>query len=333
MMRSAFGFARATLLTGGLLLLSREALAQDSGAAAALFEQGLAEMSAGRLATGCPKLAESYRLDSRPGVVFTLAECEARWGKVASALAHYEDYLRLFDVMPESQKAAQRERAAVAVEARTNLRTRVPKLKLVLPANAPAGTVVRKDGLLLGTPSLGVDFPVDPGTHRITTQAPGGAPKEHVIELTEGQALTVDLTVVPAAAPAASSKSAVPSASVVASNGSRIPWAVAAFGISAIGVGTGIATGFMALGKKDDIEANCVGTVCTQEGKDAADEGQALGWISTVAFGVSLAAGGAGTALLVTNPKETKAEARAAQVRPKVSFKKGGAQVSVAGNF
>jgi hypothetical protein len=331
MLSSAYRSARATLLIVAGLLGSREALAQDAGAAAALFEEGLADMTAGRLAVGCPKLAESYRLDSRPGAVFTLAECEARWGKLASALAHYEDYLRLFDAMPDSQKTAQRERAAVAAQQRTSLKERTPKLKLLMPATAPKGTVVRKDGVLLGAPSIGVAVPIDPGTHRITTQAPGGAAKEHVVEIVEGQAAVVDLQVLPVAVPQSTGK-AIPTAPAVVTSGSRLPWAVAAFGISAAGLGTGIATGLMALGTKDEIKANCVGTVCSQEGKDAADEGQALGWASTVAFGVSFASAGAGTVLLVTEPKETEA-VRAAQVRPKVSFKKGGAQVSVAGNF
>ena len=69
------------------------AAAQDLAAAEALFSKGLADMEAGRYDAACPAIGESYRLDPRGGTLFTLAECEAKAGKIATAVARYDDAL------------------------------------------------------------------------------------------------------------------------------------------------------------------------------------------------------------------------------------------------
>ncbi|HZO12365.1 MAG TPA: hypothetical protein VFB62_03880, partial [Polyangiaceae bacterium] len=105
---------RAPLLVSVLLLVAFATEAKAGGTADKLFEEGLDDMRAGRYDTGCPKLAESYRQDPLPGAVFTLAECEWRWGKIKSAVTHYKDYLTAYDDMPLKEKAEQKKRAAVA---------------------------------------------------------------------------------------------------------------------------------------------------------------------------------------------------------------------------
>src|SRR5690349_6226508 len=65
------------------------AVAQQAGdaerAAEDLFVRGREAMLRGDFESGCPLLAESQRRDARLGVLFTLAECEVRWGKGARA--------------------------------------------------------------------------------------------------------------------------------------------------------------------------------------------------------------------------------------------------------
>src|SRR5262245_36397156 len=103
------------LLAGGLaLIVCRAALAQEAGAADALYERGLADMKDGRYETGCPALAESYRMEPKPGALFTLATCESRWGRLATAVAHYDEYLRLFARLSPQEQAKQRGRDQVA---------------------------------------------------------------------------------------------------------------------------------------------------------------------------------------------------------------------------
>src|SRR4051812_5323242 len=86
------------------------ALAQDPAAAEALFNKGVTEMQAGHFDVACPAISESQRLDPRPGTLFTLAECEAKSGKIATALVHYDDYLHAAEGLPAAQKKRHAER-------------------------------------------------------------------------------------------------------------------------------------------------------------------------------------------------------------------------------
>jgi hypothetical protein len=78
------------------------------------FEAGLERMKAGDYAVACPMLAESHRLDPLPGVLFTLAECEALWGKFASALEHYTSFTRSLTAMDSARRAVYEERLGIA---------------------------------------------------------------------------------------------------------------------------------------------------------------------------------------------------------------------------
>jgi hypothetical protein len=313
--------AIAALATQGAL-----ARADETGSAAALFETGLQLMQASRHAEACPKLAESYWLDPRPGVLFTLAECEARWGKLASAIAHYDDYLRLFGSMPAGLQAVQRERAEIAKKQRAALAERVPTITLVLPAAAPANVIVRRDDTTLGAPSLGVALPVDPGSHVVVVQLPSGASTSRTITVAPGEKQRIELevpveTARPAsAAPASARTKSTPSAA-----------AIALFGVGAAGVAAGAVTGGMALGQKGDIDAHCTGVVCDAEGKRTADRAKTLGWASTIGFGAGAAAIAAGAIVWLAGPK--KADAARAAVQP-ASWGVGGATAfGVAGRF
>src|SRR5688500_15387502 len=96
-------------------------VAQDLAAAEAHFNRGLADMQAGRYAAGCPALAESQRLDPRPGRLFTLAECEARWGRYATAVTRYNDYLSLFARMTRAEQVKQLGRDKISTRQRETL--------------------------------------------------------------------------------------------------------------------------------------------------------------------------------------------------------------------
>jgi hypothetical protein len=285
------------------------ARADETGSAAALFQNGLQAMQAKRYAEACPKLAESYWLDPRPGVLFTLAECEAKWGRLASALAHYEDYLRLYASMSAGLQAVQRERAQVARRQRAALADRVPTLSLSLPASAPTGVVVRRDGVALGAPSLGVALPVDPGAHVIVVEIPGGATTSREITIEPGNRLRVALEVPEAkAAPAPAEAAARPSAA------GPPPAAIALLAVGAGGLVVGGVTGGLAIAGRSTIDAHCTGTICDVSGKQAADRAKRLGWASTIGFGAGAASIAAGAVLWLIGPR--RADARRSAVQP-----------------
>jgi hypothetical protein len=278
----------------GVALLAQEAAAQEratdvSASASALFERGLEAMQRRDLARGCPLLAESARLDPRPGALFTAAECEFSWGKFGSADAHYQDFLAHFARMSPDQRTAQETRAVIAARMRAELAPRVPKLALELAPGAPPGTRVRRDGVELGSAALGVALPVDPGEHDVTVTAPDGREATRKVAVREGKTERISLTL-PAAV-------AHPGAGAGASGASglrTLGWA--ALGVGVVGLGVGSVFGLTAIGKAETVEQHCVGAVCDRDGRTAADEAKSAATVSTVAFvagGVALAAGSA----------------------------------------
>ncbi len=130
-----------------------------------------------------PEIAESYRLDPRPGSLFTMAECFAKAGKTASAVARYEDYLSAFGRMTPEEQSKQHGRDATAQQKRDALKPHVPLLTMKHDPSAPEGTTVTRDVEALGRAILGVALPVDPGPHTVSTQAPGAAATSQSVTL------------------------------------------------------------------------------------------------------------------------------------------------------
>lgn len=313
------------------LALAERAGAQDQAAAEALFNKGLSEMDAQKWDIACPAIAESLRLDPRPGTLFTLAECEAKAGKIASAVARYEDYLRLFAKMTADQKRNQRGRDKVATAASKELGPKVPTLTLRLPSDAPTDVRVERDGVELGRAALGVALPTDPGEHVIVVRSSSGADKTQRVTLAVGETreLTLELPAGPAREEtrAAVAKSQPKSPAPPAARASNT-WAWVSGGIGLAGIAVGGVTGGMVLGKKGTIDAHCDGTVCDRRGKDAADSAQSLALVSSIGFGVGIAGVATATVLLITDSSVPERTSRSA---PVVAAAPGGAVVGWTG--
>ncbi|XXY17843.1 hypothetical protein WME88_57415 [Sorangium sp. So ce216] len=304
------------LWTIAALVVSTPVLAQDIASAEVLFERGLVDMDAGRYETGCKALAESQRLDPRPGTLFTLAFCESTWGRVATAVTRLGDYLRLVEGLPQDQQARQRERVAAATAERALLAPRVPELALSLPAGAPAGTVVMRDGIVLGEASLGVGLPVDPGEHAVSTRAPGGPVWEQRITIAEGEKKRVVLEV--------DTEMAVVGSTPPSSGGGEVPAGrrtavYVAGGVGVAGVVLGGIMGALTFGKRGVIEEHCGAGIgahderaCDTTGYDAAKSARTTGLLSTIGFGVGLAGLGTAAVLLWTEPGGARATTGAA---------------------
>jgi hypothetical protein len=284
----------AACLAVALLLGAGSARSQGS-TAQTQFDYGLAEMEAGRYASGCPALAESYRIDPHPGVLFTLAECENKWGKIASAFTHYEAYLDLYAHMSDEQKAHQRGRDRIAAAQRDALRPMLPQLAIALPASAPPGTAVTRDGDPLGAPSLGVALPVDPGEHVIVAKTPDGVRHEMRVTLDRGQRRNVVLDLSAPPTPT-STPSATPSA-IDMGNPVRT-WAWIAGGIGLAGIVAGSIAGAVVMGDASTIHSHCSPDLsCSGAGLSAASQSRTFGPISDVGFAVGAA--GLATAVIL----------------------------------
>ena len=325
------------MTASALLLYGQVALGQDAAAAEALFDEGLAAMKAGDFQKACPKISESFRLEARPGTLFTVAECWRKAGKTATALARYNEYLRVFERMTKKEKKGQRGRDKFAKKHAAALKKSVPRLVVRLAKDAPAGTTVKRDGTELGAPSLGTPLPVDPGEHVITARADNGATAERTVAIKDGETREVtlqltapaqpeDVTPAPVAAPVEQGADEPQQDKASDGSGQRTTGLVL-MGVGAAGVVVGTVTGLMVLGKKGTIEDNCgIGgdeTACSADGVSEADSAKTLALVSTIGFGVGIAGLGAGATLFFTAPKPSTARRGSP----------GGASVTLAGTF
>jgi hypothetical protein len=232
--------------------------------------------------------------------------------------------------MPPAQQAKHADRAQTAEAQMAKLKTVVPQLTVTLPAGAPKGTVVKRDGIELGAASLGAPLPVDPGEHVITTQVPGG--REHavrvVIAMREKKTVQLEVRM-----PVEQAEGVGRQVSGVGGQGSaeagqgagagRRTAAYVACGIGAAGLLVGAVTGVMSLGKKGTVDENCTGTVCSGAGKEAGESGRTLADVSTVGFAVG--ALGLGTAaVLWLTARGSQGEAKARRWEPVVAAGPGG---------
>ena len=262
-----------------------------------LFERGLEDMLAGRLAQACPALAQSYRMDPLPGALFTLAECENKWGKLTRAQTHYRDYVTRVERMAADQRDRQQQRLDVARAQLEALEPRVPLLTLRLQEGSPADAVVSLDGEALVAATLGVAMPLDPGEHRVTVVATGRKPSELLLSLSEGDRTEQTVSVgadedVPPPPPPPPPSGLHP----------MQIGALVAGGVGVVGLAVGTVSGIIALGHKSTIDEQCVDAACTPEGLDAVDSGQLAGNISTVGFVVGALGAAAGATLWFLAP-------------------------------
>lgn len=186
-------------------------MAGPADTAQELFDRGVAALEAGNFADACPAIAQSLALDPLPGTLFTLAECEAKGGHLATARARYDEYLVVYQKLSVAKRLRQGDREQVARAQKDALAARVPMLTLILPVSAPPGTVVARDMETVPVAMLGVPVAVNPGDHKVSVQLPGRPSTEMVVSLSEGQKKDVALelpgnepvsSVVPPLAPA-----------------------------------------------------------------------------------------------------------------------------------
>jgi hypothetical protein len=324
-------------LLASSLLFSTLCFAQDSATSQALFEKGVSEMQAGRYDSACPALRESYRLEAIPGTLFALAECDAKAGRIATAVARYQDYLGLVSRMPADQKARHRDREKTARAQVADLQRRVPQMTVVLPPNAPKTVKVKRNGAELGEATLGVELPVDPGDYTLTTQIGNGPEREISVNVQPGDHKRVELELpkereAPATSPQPPAPVSEPASTTSHHSRSLV---YLSGGIGAAGILVGSVTGLMSMSKKKTVDDNCVGTVCTPDGKSAADSGKSLASISTIGFGVGLVGIATATILLLTEPKtEAPPAAARSKVVPVIASQGSqGAFVGLSGQF
>jgi hypothetical protein len=332
----------AAVALGALCTIRAEsavAQEQDPAAGETLFQEARRLMKSHDFAAACPKLEESYRLDPATGTLVNLAGCEEQIGRTASAWQHWR---AAADGLSAGDK-----RRAVALARAAALEKIVPRLSISLAPSAPPDTRVKRDGTLLGAPSLGVAFPLDPGHHVVSVSAPGRLSREIEVKLQDGEqrslvvepgAVETPSQPVVAAAPApratvdhALAANAPASSSIdrsrPGSSSSTLGYVL--LGTGAVGLGAGAFFGLGAASARQDAKALCPDTnganVCWSSASAYFDRDKRYSLYADVGFAVGIVAAGAGLYVLL----RPHADAPAAAFVP---LSRGGA-VQVAGKF
>ncbi len=293
--RAALPATLGAVSWGAAVLLSNQvasaASPEDSARAESLFLQGRQLLTDKKFDAACAAFAESQRLDPASGTLLNLANCYEQQGKLASAWATFTE-------ARASAHADHREdRARIAEQRAQALSPRVPRLQLDASAvlGLP-GIKISLDGQELGTSTVSLPTPLDPGEHRVRAEAPGYQPVEETVQATEGH---TESLVLPALAEASTppQPSTAPTATPTAgrdvtadqgsskSHPSMTVWVLG--GASLVALGAGSYFGLRAIGEMSDSDAACKGG-CTERGASLSHDAVRDANLSNLGFGLGL---------------------------------------------
>jgi hypothetical protein len=296
----------------------------DKAKADALFNEGQAELEAGRVDSACAKLSESQKLDAAVGTLLNLARCHELQGKTATAWREYQAAARL------AQERGQADRAAGAAKLATELEPKLSKLRIDVPT-ALAGLVVQRDGEQLKESSFGTFEPLDPGEHLVEARAPEREPWSTKVKL--GPSADQQTVAVPQLARPVVAADADGSGG---SDGVRVAGLVLG-GVGVVGLAIGTAFGVVALkdvsAAKDD-PALCPDEWCSPAGRDAINAATTKAHVSTVGLVVGGAALVAGVVMAIAGgSSEAAPSEQATRLDVVPVLGPGTAGVAVGGRF
>jgi len=264
----------------------------DVEAADRLYAAAKAAMDRGDLSVACPQFAESQRLDPAAGTLLNLGECEARSGKLATALGHFE--------AARAALPAGDYRVAFADERIAGLTRRVPRLAVRWKGALGPDTRVQRDGVDVAPRTLGAALPVDPGAHHVVVTVGGRVVARADVTVDEGQVESADL--VPGAEAGAVADDA-------RGGSMQRTLGLLALGAGGLSFGVGVVFGVVAKLTYDSASSasNCPAgtTSCNATGVTVGQTAHTQAAIATGAIvaGIGVAAGG--LALVLLAPRST----------------------------
>lgn len=307
-----------TLLSLSLLASAPHVEAAESvddntrNAARNLAEQGREAFDKSDFERSRDLFHRAYELVQAPTLALYEARALTKLGRLVEA---EEAYLRAIRTplradSPDAFRKAVRDAEAEELL----LEPRVPKLIVVLSgpgAKAPELSVTL-DHARVKSALLGVEMPVDPGSHELEASVPGAEASRVPFTIAERERKTVELRVsAPVSAPVAAKPTQGPRTELRSPpEPSRSSWqrptgfAVGALGI--VGLGTGIITGLMSTSHHGKAEEQCPNQACVagSAGEDELSSFRTLRTVSTVGYVVGAVGVAAGVTLLLTAPAE-----------------------------
>ncbi len=205
-----FRSVRAAALMAGCLMAPASGVAHaqpaiDPLAAEELYKRGRELVASGDWTAGCAKFEASYKLNPAAVTMINIAKCHEHEGKLTLAVSDYRAALKLNERTLGEER--QKQLAEIAKAGIAEITPKLGKLTIVI-ASPPAGLVVVRDQVELPAAVLGEAIPVDPGTHEIEVSAPGFTAERRTVDVKEAEAVSVEISLVPAKAPETSPKPA-----------------------------------------------------------------------------------------------------------------------------
>ena len=335
-MRATLTLAIVTTL--GLVVSPVRAQSKDDLARAdTLFKEGVARLKQGDDAAACARFSESKELAPAVGVSLYLADCLQRIGKPASAWREFRSAEALAIERKDRRASLAHQRAEVLAPALD---------RVTIAASSLASVSLTLDGEELSSEDLGAPIPVDPGRHVVVARS--GQAQRVYEAVVDASHTTATIQIEPfvaekAAAPGPAALAVAPGGSAdeasptregpgaLEAGSGRLWISIGLAGLAAGGIGIGAGFGVAAKNARDESNAGpCNATDhCTPNGlalrHDAIDD--AL--VSTVAFGVGLAALGACAIVTFALPHGAKAN----QVSLSPAPAPGGGGAVVSGTF
>jgi hypothetical protein len=298
-------------------------------AARALAVEGVKLARDSRCDEAVDKLERAEQLRHSLIVLAELGGCYIVQGRFVQGAEAMRSVLR--EGLPENPSEAMK---AAHENARTQLetaKTKIAMLTIAVDAGSGVEPAVTIDGQPIPPALIGAPRPTDPGEHTIEATAPGYLRAKRRVTLDAGEtdqvtlalmidpisgrsSATTDRTGAPAAAARSAPEVAAASqpSAAVSSSSDRLP-AYLTWGAGAAALAVGATFGWVAMDQKSDLDRVCPGKRCPPEQSARLDAAKANGVISSVAFGVGVAAAVFGGVLfLVANDDEAEATPTAA---------------------
>jgi hypothetical protein len=191
---------RSIPLLAAFVLLASRASAQavsdaDRAAARELFVEGVKLQEAGSFADALDRFQRAQAVFSAPTHLLHIAECDAALGKLVESAEMYRTLVRtpLPAGAPNAFVQAQQQAAAELPQ----VEPRIPSVRLVVKPDRVTGLSILIDGQPTSTALVGVQRPIDPGTHTVTVTASGYAKNEQHVTLREKENKDLAITLSP----------------------------------------------------------------------------------------------------------------------------------------
>jgi hypothetical protein len=287
----------AALVLAALMLLGTgSAVAQDADAEA-LFTEGEALETAGKVPEACDAFEASNRIEPRAGTLIRLGQCRETQGRLASAWSAYKDALTR--VKDPAKRAVAEQRVA-------SLASRLSYLTVLVSDEARVeGLVIQRNGKTLDAALWNRAAPVDGGVYTIGGHAPGheewtttvevgNEADKASVEVPRFKELSklVDNTTGPDGPDTTGPED--PGGETPSAFTGKRKIAVAAAGIGLAAIAGGVVFGMQAKGLEDDAFVLCpdpaVPCADAPEAQDKLDSGRSKAMLANIAYGVGGAA-------------------------------------------